>query len=60
MRTSQQQLLLYFRFPPKLPKLQLLALPVALPKHFQREATKLHQRQMFTSFFFFFFFLLYL
>lgn len=60
MRTSQQQLLLYFRFPPKLPKLQLLALPVALPKHFQREATKLHQRQMFTRFFFSFFFLLYL
>lgn len=40
----------FFSLPPKLPKLQLLAFPVTLPKHFQREATKLHQRWMFTSF----------
>lgn len=43
-------LLIFFSFPPKLPMLQLLALLVTLPKHFQREATKLHQRRMFTSF----------
>lgn len=48
---QHQQLLLHiFLFLPKLPKLQLLALPVTLPKHFQREATKLHQRLMSTRF----------